>query len=208
MTEMISETLDGRRIRGARTRRSILEATARLASTEGLEGLSIGRLAEHVGISKSGLYAHFASKEELQLETIRVASEIYVEEIVDPALAVPPGRERLIALCDRFFDYLARGVFPGGCFFIAAALDPARLRGPVRERLAAEQQEWLELVEECAREAQELGQLRTDITPREIAFEVEGVLASGNINYVLFGDEWYLEQGRAAARRCLRPADG
>lgn len=206
MAEVVAERADGRRVRGTRTRRSILEAAARLASTEGLEGLSIGRLAEHVGISKSGLYAHFRSKEELQLETIRTASDIYVSEIVEPAMEVPAGRERLVALCDHFLDYLARGVFPGGCFFIAAALDPARLRGPVRERLAAEQQEWLDLIEECAREAQQLGELRTDVTPREVAFEVEGMLASANINYVLFGDAWYLEQGRAAARRCLQPA--
>lgn len=204
MTSTPAAIQDGRRERGDRTRRSILEAAAQLASTEGLEGLSIGRLAEHVGISKSGLYAHFRSKEQLQLETIRTASEIYVREIVEPALAAPPGRGRLLTLCDNFFDYLARGVFPGGCFFIAAALDPARLRGAVRQLLVAEQREWLDLLEQCAHEAQELGEVRTDVTAREIAFDIEGILAGGNINYVLLGDGWYLEQGRAAVRRCLK----
>lgn len=203
-----TEQRDGRRIRGARTKRSILETAASLASTEGLEGLSIGRLADHVGISKSGLYAHFASKEQLQLETIAAASEIYVTEIVDPALRVPVGTRRLLALCDNFFDYLERGVFPGGCFFIAAALDPARLRGPVRDLLVDEQREWLTILEQCAQEAQELGELRADVTPREIAFELEGILAGTNINYVLLADDWYLAQGRAAVRRCLRPPAG
>ena len=195
--------VDGRRERGRRTRRSILEAAARLASTEGLEGLSIGRLAEHVGISKSGLYAHFRSKEQLQVETIRTASEIYVSEIIDPALGVAPGRARLLALCENFFDYLARGVFPGGCFFIAAALDPARLRGAVRQRLIDEQREWLELLEQCAGEAQDLGEVGVDVTAREMAFDLSSVFAGTNVNYVLLGDSWYLEQGRAAVRRCL-----
>lgn len=206
MTTLTSAAADGRRARGTRTRQSILEAAAQLATTAGLEGLSIGRLADHVGISKSGLYAHFRSKEELQLETIRTAGEIYTAQIVEPAMQQSPGCERLLALCDNFIDYLASGVFPGGCFFIGAALDPARLRNPVRRLLADGQREWLELLEDCARNAQDLGELRTDATPREIAFDVEGVLACANINYVLFDDAWYLEQGRAAARRCLRPA--
>lgn len=199
----VAEVADGRRERGDRTRRSILEAAAHLASSDGLEGLSIGRLAEHVGISKSGLYAHFRSKEQLQLETIRTAADIYMGQIVEPALAVAPGRARVLALCDNFFDFLASGDFPGGCFFMAAALDPARLRGPVREELADQQREWLELVEECVREAQELGEVRTDLTAREIAFDIESFLSGADINYVLLGDEWYLAQGRAAVRRCL-----
>lgn len=203
MTSVSAETIDGRRERGNRTRRSILEAAAHLASTDGLEGLSIGRLAEHVGISKSGLYAHFRSKEQLQLETIQTAGDIYMAQIVEPALALPPGRRRLLALCDNFFDFLARGDFPGGCFFMAAALDPARLRGHVRQMLADQQREWLELVEQCAREAQELSEIRTDLTPRQIAFDIESFLAGADINYVLLGDDWYLEQGRAAVRRCI-----
>ncbi len=205
MTAISPDLVDGRRVRGDRTRRSILEAAARLASTEGLEGLSIGRIAEHVGISKSGLYAHFTSKEQLQLETIRTAGEIYTAEVVEPALTLPPGRQRLLAICDNFFDYLARGVFPGGCFFVAAALDPARLRGPVREMLAHEQREWLGFVELLAQEAQDLGELRTDVSALDIAFEIQSLLAGGNINYVLLGDASYLDQGRAAVRRCLRP---
>lgn len=202
----MSDTIgtDGRRERGDRTRRSILEAAARLASTEGLEGLSIGRLADHVGISKSGLYAHFRSKEQLQLDTIRTASEIYLAEVCGPAMSLPPGRDRLLALCDSFFDYLARGVFPGGCFFVATALDPARLREPVRDLLIQEQRQTLELLEQWAREAQQLGELRRDVSAGEIAFELDSLLAGANINYVLLDDDAFLEQGRAAVRRCLR----
>src|SRR5690606_5875068 len=135
---------DLRRERGARTRRAILENAARLSSVEGLEGLSIGRLAEHLAISKSGLYAHFRSKEELQLATIRTAEAMYDEALVQPALAGPPGIARVLRFADLYLDYLRDGPFPGGCFFIAAAIDPARNRGPVKEALAKTQQELLD----------------------------------------------------------------
>src|SRR5688500_7619204 len=127
-TDVDASRPDGRRIRGDRTRTAILEGAARLASVEGLEGLSIGRLAEHLGISKSGLYAHFRSKEELQLATIRTAEAIYERDVVGPAMDAPAGAARLLALSDAFFDYVRRGVFPGGCFFVANSLDPATAR--------------------------------------------------------------------------------
>jgi AcrR family transcriptional regulator len=114
------EVADRRRERGRRTRESILDAAVDLASVEGLDGLTIGRLASALGMSKSGLFAHFGSKEELQLATIEAASEIYIREVIAPARDAERGLPRLVALMDHWLDYLRREVFKGGCFFDAA----------------------------------------------------------------------------------------
>jgi AcrR family transcriptional regulator len=194
---------DLRRERGDRTRTTILEAAARLASVEGLEGLSIGRLAEHLGISKSGLYAHFRSKEALQLETIRTASRMYERDVVQPALEAPPGRARLLRFADVYLDYIRDGPFPGGCFFMAASLDPANLRGPVRTLLAQEQRSLLEWFEDCIQDGQRAGEIDATLRPRDLAFTFDAILAGADINFVLLADPAFLEQGRAAVRRLL-----
>ncbi len=108
---------------GVRTRKAILHQAVSLATVEGLEGLSIGGLAKALGISKSGLYAHFGSKQELQLATIEEADRVFHLEVIDPALAAPEGLPRLIGVCDYFFDHLQRQTFPGGCFFAGAILE-------------------------------------------------------------------------------------
>src|SRR5512146_321207 len=108
---------------GERSRQAILHTAARLATTRGIERLSIGDLATEAGMSKSGLYAHFGSKEELQLATIQTAEEIFEAEVLAPARRVPPGREGLIALADAFLAHLRNRVFPGGCFFDATAAE-------------------------------------------------------------------------------------
>src|SRR5258705_7389906 len=105
---------------GERSRGAILEEAARLATIEGLDGLSLARLADAVGMSKSGLFAHFGSKEELQLATVDAASAIFEELVIDPAGAVPAGVRRLRAYVKRFLDHVEEGVFPGGCFFVSA----------------------------------------------------------------------------------------
>lgn len=203
LTDALPSRPDGRRVRGDRTRQAILEAAARLASVEGLEGLSIGRLASHLGLSKSGLYAHFGSKEELQLETIRMASAMYERDLVEPALEVPPGRQRLLAFCDRFLDYVHHGPFPGGCFFIASYLDPANLRGPVRALLAGNQRALLDFLADCARDAQAAGELPPEPEAEQIAFDVDSILAGADVNYLLFDDPGYLDRGAASVRRLL-----
>src|SRR6266567_1941642 len=111
----------GRRPKGARTRESVLRVAVDLASVEGLEGLSIGRLAEELKMSKSGLFAHFGSKEDLQLSTIQMARVIFSEVVVQPALLAPEGAPRLLALCDHWLHYVEDRVFAGGCFFTAAS---------------------------------------------------------------------------------------
>src|SRR4051812_13335396 len=102
---------------GARSRETILRAAAQLATVDGIEGLSIGRLADHIGMSKSGLFAHFGSKEELQLATVEKAQEVYEADVIKPAIEAAEGLERLEALCERFLSHVEREVFPGGCFF-------------------------------------------------------------------------------------------
>ena len=135
---------------GERTRGAILRAAASLATVNGLEGLWIGNLAAAIGMSKSGLYAHFGSKQELQLATVEEADRIFQEEVVQPALAAPPGRAQLVAVCEAFFDYLQRRTFPGGCFFAAAALEMGTRPGPVKKRVAALQAGFAALVRQFA----------------------------------------------------------
>lgn len=207
MEAIASGIVDGRRERGDRTRRAILEAAATLASVDGLEGLSIGRLAEHLGISKSGLYAHFRSKEELQLAAIRTAADMYERDIVVPAMQAAAGLPRLLRVCDLFLDYIRDGPFPGGCFFIASALDPARLRGRVQAMLAENQRGLLELFADCIRVAQERGELDRSLDPAHGAFAVDAILVGSDMNFVLFGDPRFLELARGEVRRVLGVAD-
>src|SRR6478752_9925315 len=132
---------------GQRSRSAILHASARLATIEGLNGLSIGGLADHIGMSKSGLYAHFKSKEELQLATIDTASEIFAAEVVEPAAAAPAGLARVWALSNEFLAHLERGVFPGGCFFASVAAEIDTHPGPVRDRALATVADWFNQLE-------------------------------------------------------------
>src|SRR5215210_5337585 len=115
--QRVAEDLDGRRRRGNRTRESILQVAADLASVEGLEGLTIGRLATELGLSKSGLFAHFGSKEDLQLATIDAARRRFVEHVVKPSRQLPRGRTRVEALMHDWLGYYRAQVFAGGCFF-------------------------------------------------------------------------------------------
>src|SRR5215469_13204719 len=109
--------------KGERTRESILRVAVNLASLEGLEGLTIGRLADELDMSKSGLFAHFGSKEELQLATVEMARQIFVEHVIKPALEKPEGMERLLKLCQGWLAHVEGRVFKGGCFFTAASLE-------------------------------------------------------------------------------------
>ena len=139
---------------GERSYRTIVDTAARLATIEGLEGLSIGRLADEIGMSKSGLYAHFDSKEDLQLAAVSAAEGVFTAEVVAPALEVPEGLERLRTLCEAFVSYVQRGVFPGGCFFLATAAELDTRRGPIRDSVRTVIAGWTDLLETNAREAQ------------------------------------------------------
>jgi len=195
-----------RRADGERTHALILEAATKLASIEGVHGLTIGRLAEETGISKSGLYAHFGSKEQLQLEVIQAAGAIVEREVVLPALEEPEGLSRLEATIANFFSYVERLVFPGGCFFSSLLAEVDARPGPIHEVVAAGQKqasaEWVGLV----REAQASGELNRKADADQIGFELEAAMTQSNYLYVLYGDPVALERGRQAVRRILGAA--
>jgi len=184
---------------GARTRSTIVRAAADLASVEGLDGLSIGQLAGELGMSKSGLIAHFGSKEDLQLAAIEEARQRYVQEVIAPALAAGSGITRLHALCEAFLAYLERRVFPGGCFFASAMAEfDSKAPGPVRDRIAECQQEWMNTLERTAQDAQARKQLRAGSDPQQLAFELEGALLTANWYFHLYSDPGYLSRARRA----------
>ena len=165
---------------GERTRGAILRAAASLATVDGLEGLSIGNLAAAIGMSKSGLYAHFGSKQELQLATVEAADRIFQEVVVQPALAAPPGLAQLVAVCEAYFDYLQRRTFPGGCFFAAAALEMGTRPGPVKERVAAWESGFAALVRGLVATAVEQQELPAREDPDRLAFELHGIMLAAD----------------------------
>jgi AcrR family transcriptional regulator len=174
---------------GIRTRKAILREAVSLATIEGLEGLSIGELAKALGISKSGLYAHFGSKEGLQLATIDEAERLFNLEVIDPSMDVPgDGLPRLLAVCDRYFEHLRRHTFPGGCFFASAVLEMGTRPGPVKDRLRAFQQRFSGLILRYAQQAQALGQLPAGEDITLLAFELNGIILAANANFVMTDD--------------------
>lgn len=196
----------GTAAKGQRTRAAILDEAARLATVIGLEGLTIGRVAAAIGMSKSGLYAHFGAKRELQLATIQSARETFIAEVLRPALAEPKGIARLLGACEAFLSHVERGVFPGGCFFAAAAAEFGTQPGPVRDAVAAQQREWLALLERLAREAQELGELEPGVDPTQLAFELNAVLVAANTSFILQGDAGVFMRARLAIRERVQVA--
>ena len=184
---------------GDRARARIVEHAARLASIEGLEGLSIGRLAEVTGVAKSSVHALFGSKEELQLATINAARENFIAEVVGPALAVtPPGRERLLALCEGYLSYVERRVFPGGCFFVAASAELGAQPGRLHDEVARVQQQWRDLLLQEAHAAADRGELSAADEPAQLAFELGVILAGTDIVAILHDDPGAVSRGRTA----------
>jgi AcrR family transcriptional regulator len=186
-----------------RNRDTILREAARLVTVEGIEGLSIARLAAAVGLSKSGLFAHFRSKEELQLATIETANEIFRNEVIRPALDAPPGIARLHALSEAFLAHLERGVFPGGCFFASVAAELDTHPGPVRDHALAIVAEWFGQLETAVREAQAEGKVKSDEDPTQIAFEIDAYILLANAQYIASGDVAALDRARRATNRLL-----
>ena len=191
---------------GQQTRDLILDTAAKLATIEGLEGLSIGRLAGQLEMSKSGVYAHFRSKEALQLATIDRALEIFDREVIHPALEAPTAFEQLAAICHYFFSYLERQVFPGGCFFVTVAAEFDARPGPVRERVAETQRDWMGFLEQLARAARDDGSVKPSIDPAQLAFELNAFLEVADLLYLLVEDENILGRTRIAIRDTLARA--
>ncbi|MGH9019908.1 MAG: TetR/AcrR family transcriptional regulator [Acidimicrobiales bacterium] len=189
---------------GERSRALVVERAAHLATIEGLDGLSLGRLADATGMAKSSVYALFGSKEELQLSTIHAARDRFVVEVVTPAFdASEPGRERLRALCEGFLSYVEGRVFPGGCFFVAASAEVGARRGRVHDEVARIQQQWRDLLEGEARAAVNNGELPKHTDPAQVAFELGAILAGTNIVSVLHDDHGIVARARTAVEHRL-----
>jgi AcrR family transcriptional regulator len=195
-----------RRSDGERSRGAILDEAARLATIEGIDGLSIARLADAVGMSKSGLFAHFRSKEELQLATIEVASARFAEQVTTPAAQAPSASARLHRLVDAYLSYLEVETYPGGCFFSSALAEMDMQPGPVRDRLVAFLGDWLTQIETAIRDAQGEGAIDPAEDAAQITFEIEAALLLANAQYVVARTPEPIERARRAIARRLAPA--
>jgi AcrR family transcriptional regulator len=194
---------DGRVLRGEQTRAAVLTRAMDIASVEGLDGLSIGRLAGELEVSKSGVFARFGSKEELQLATVAAAREVFAEHVVGPAFRTPPGVERLWRLCERWLEYAGGRVFPGGCFFFATSAEYDARPGRVRDAVAAALAEWAALLERAAEDARQLGQLESTCDTKQLAFELDALGVAANARAVLHDDDSAYDRARTGIRTRL-----
>ncbi|HET7826246.1 MAG TPA: TetR/AcrR family transcriptional regulator [Anaeromyxobacter sp.] len=192
--------------KGERTRGAILDGAWRLATELGLEGLTLGRLAEDLELSKSGLFAHFGSKDELQTATLARAAERFAEIVILPALQSTGGEQRLRALVERWLDWPRRARQPGGCIFVAAAAELDDRPGPARDKLVALQREWRDTLARVVKRAQDLGDLRPDVDPGQLAFEIQGIGLACHETARLLRDPRAVERARAAFERLLADA--
>ena len=192
-----------RRTDGERSRGAILDEAARLATVEGLGGLSIARLADAVGMSKSGLFAHFGSKEELQLATIETADALFTAQVLERAADAPTAIERLRRLADGYLRYVELETFPGGCFFASALAEVNMQPGPVRDRLVAFFGEWLGLLDTAVRDAQAEGAIDPAEDAAQLAFEIEAALLLANAQYVVARTHEPIERAQRAIERRL-----
>lgn len=188
---------------GVASRRVILDAAARLATTHGLEGLSIGELARHIGMSKSGLYAHFKSKEELELATIDMATEIFENDVIRKIPAALRGIARVTALSEAFFQHLLRRVYPGGCFFATVAAQLAPHPGQARDRVMKLQGEWVAQFIAALRQACDDGELQPDADLNQLVFEITAMMFRANFAWIVTEDQRVLEQARLGIRNIL-----
>jgi AcrR family transcriptional regulator len=192
---------------GERSRNAILQEAARLATVEGIGGLSIGRLADAVGMSKSGLFAHFGSKEELQLATVDLAGELFDAHVLRAGDGARSARERLTALVEGYLRYVSEETFPGGCFFASVLAEVDMRPGPVRDAMLETLSGWLGLLEATIREAQAEGTISSDVEPAQLAFELEALLYFGNQHYVVQRSMEPIERARTALHARIAAAE-
>jgi AcrR family transcriptional regulator len=199
-------TIRRQRSDGERSRAAILREAAKLSTVEGINGLSIGRLADAVGMSKSGLFAHFGSKEELQLATIETARSIFNEVVLEPSLSAPTALERLHLLIDNFLKHVENKVYPGGCFYVSVGAELGAQRGPVRDASIALSGEWMQLIVQTISEAQAEGDIDPTEDPIQLAFELTGFLLLGNAQFVVMQESTPIDRARRAVDRRLAQA--
>jgi len=181
-----------------RTRQEILRLATDIASAEGLEGLSIGRLATELRMSKTGIFAHFGSKEQLQLAVVDAAKQIFMDQVVQPALRQPRGIPRLQAMLESWLGYVEKTVFRGGCFFAAASAEFDSRRGPVRDEIAALTKAWLVALQDEIVFAKSRGQMKGSVKPSQLAFELHAYIQEANWTFKLFNDKSAFLRARRA----------
>ncbi|MEU9299976.1 TetR/AcrR family transcriptional regulator [Streptomyces sp. NPDC048269] len=182
---------DGRVERGNQTRRTVLDRTMGIASVDGLDGLSLGKIAADLGLSKSGVFALFGSKEDLQLATVRAAVDVFVDEVVRPMREDPAGLAKAWRVCELWLDYSGRRVFPGGCFFYGVSAEFDARPGPVRDEIAKARSDWTRYIERVLEEARLAGGFRDGTDPADVpqlAFEVIALMELANAHSVLHED--------------------
>lgn len=197
--------IDGRRLRGDATRRRVARKAAEIATTHGLDSITVGSLAQLTGVSKSGILTVFENREAIQVAAVAEAREIYREAVIGPAWAEQQGAPRLLALVDSWVSYLLAGVFPGGCFLAATTVEYGHRSGPVAQAVRELKREWLGLLESELRAAGS-----TD--PEADAFKIDAFLNAGNARRELFGDDSELDRAKDLARgvvtNTVRPGGG
>lgn len=201
MTDLAAASPHSEAGKGAETRAAILGRAVDLASAEGLEGLTIGRLAADLGMSKSGLFAHFGAKQELQLATVEAAARRFRTAVIDPALDAPDGARRLRAMADSYLAHLDGGAYSGGCFWAATSAEYDDRPGPVRDAIAGALDGWLAELERQAR-------IAGAAEPGCFAFELYAAVMGANSRYRLSGDRRAFDYARAVVDRLLGELPG
>jgi len=192
--------------RGQKTRRQILDVAVDVASVEGLEGLTIGRLARELQMSKSGLFAHFGSKQDLQLATVEGARLIFEENVLASLEATEPGLPRLAAMLEAWIAYVEGSHFRGGCFFAAAGAEFDGRPGPVRDRLTVLIRYWWDALQREAEAASSHSHLKKETDPPQLAFELHAFVQEANLTYQLFDDAAAFPRAREAVAQRLQRA--
>jgi len=190
------------RARATRTRAEILTVAVDIASAEGLEGLTIGRLATESHMSKTGIFAHFGSKEQLQLATVGAAKEIFLQQVVKPGLTSPRGLPRLKVMLESWLGYVERIVFRGGCFFAAASAEFDSRPGKVRDEIASLTKAWLMALQGEIAFARKRNEIKASVVPSQLAFELHAYVQEANWAFKLFDDKAaFLRARRAISER-------
>ncbi|MFJ8016016.1 TetR/AcrR family transcriptional regulator [Streptomyces sp. NPDC096339] len=200
---------DGRVERGNQTRRTVLDRTMSIASVDGLEGLSLGKIAADLGLSKSGVFALFGSKEDLQLATVRAAVDVFVEQVVRPVRTDPAGLAKVWRVCELWLDYSGRRIFPGGCFFYSVSAEFDSRPGPVRDEIAKARSDWTRYIERLLDEARQAGGFGDGFDPADVpqlAFEVIAMMELANAHSVLHEDPLAYERAGRGILGRLRAA--
>ena len=191
--------------KGEETRQAILDDAIQVASQDGLRGLTIGQLAAHIEMSKSGLFAHFKSKESLQLDVLEHARQRFIDSVMRPALAAPRGRTRLDTLFDHWLTW-TNDELNGGCIFVAAASELDDRPGPVRDSLVRSERDWLDSIATIASTAVSEGEFRSDVDVEQFAYELHGIMLSHHHASRLLRDERAPERARRAYESLVEAA--